>query len=685
MAVRVRLFNSAHNRLRCSRAGLALVVHERGAENDALLDYAAQRAAEPGHTVVVVDVGPNIPLEAFEDVAGELGASPGVLRLIFRRPDSRAMIALGSWLADRCHRTVLTPGGPTVAVVGGGLFVPPAGGAGWLRFEAGRGPFEHSRRFPLPLWECPPFAEPRPLGHDAVLEPTPAGAWIHPGGEPGAVDGYRRWLVGGLLPDARLPRIVLGYPGSPVTPLTAVAEFWRALPESLHPEIRFALLGRLDETAAPFGQQLADAVGSPVIVDTGVPSIAPDASGAMHAYTLLPQGTMAWAPYVNELGYYPSGAGGNPAVPVADRAPPADSRADRAHTRSVRVRARRGARGDPQRSVDAPVGRASPTPRRFATRRRSRTRSRSCSTRAPGRSAGEMLRLAREAIGRLEPQVRALVTLLASSGAAGMHYLEPVSPTTADLLAPAFGFEAQQAAVAAEPVPAALPAAQAPDAARPGLPQQPSLVTQPPQAASGQQDPVVQGPVVLDAVVLNAVVQDPAIRASGQPGPQSPDAVPRNLLIQSGVPAGPAAHPAAPYTPGRVGVGRDSRRGGGRGHRTGPRPGRRWHEQSAGDRADRRGCPGGVGRCADDGAGDTAALRFAPGQRDRHAVGARSDRERRAPATSPRPRPRPRRITRPTWPSRLPHRPRKLNRHRPWKLNRNRNLNRNVNRNRNLN
>jgi hypothetical protein len=433
----MRAFGGTRTRLRCTRAGHALVIHPKAGADEALLAFAARRAAEPAHTAVVVDVPPDTPVEAFEDVIDELAACPGVLRLMPARPDFVSTAAFGLWLANRCHRTVLAHDGRAITVAGGGLFIRPGVGSGWMRFDSGRGPFVHSRRFPRPYWDCPALAEPQTLGSCAMLCPTPAGAWIIGTDGSGAAEvDERHWIVNSLLPDARMPRIVVGYPGSPITPLSAVAQFWHSMPESVHPAMRFSLLGALDDTSAPFGQLLADAVDAPVIVGVGVRSVGVDAKGGPTMHTVLPEGTMVWFPYVRELGYLPAAANGGTApapVPIEYR-PPIPGLPERepgVYEYDYDAVLEVTQSGLWMRPSAVPAGShairgAAPEPDRVKVVY-------DASTQETGR---RMLVLAREAVSRLEPGIRAIAALLAPPNAAE-RYLVATAPTgvAADLAA----------------------------------------------------------------------------------------------------------------------------------------------------------------------------------------------------------------------------------------------------------
>jgi len=317
MAGRMRLLGSRQAPLRVRRAGLAVLVHPKGGEDPRPLEFVARRAVEPGHTVVGLDVEADTLPEAYEELLEELGACPGILRLVPVRSGAASTLSLGAWLAERCGRTVLAYEGSVHPVVGGGLYIPSGAGAGWLRMEPGQAPVPHSRRFPRPHWECDPFDAPRSLGPRVAVEPLPAGVWIRPHGDTPAARAYRRLLYGSLQPDPWLPRVVLGYPGAPVAALSNLADFWGGLPAGLLPALRFARFGPSDGVAEPFGQALADAVDAPVTVSTGVRLTVPDGKDGIEARTLLPEGTMAWAPYAEDFGYVPSrSTRGIPADPV---------------------------------------------------------------------------------------------------------------------------------------------------------------------------------------------------------------------------------------------------------------------------------------------------------------------------------------------------------------------------------
>ena len=451
MAVRMKLSGAHQAPLRVRRAGSALLVFPKGGEDPRPVEFTANRIAEPGHTAVGLDIAPETPPEAFEAVLDELGSCPGVLRLIPVRSGTVSTLNIGAWLAERCGRTVLAYDGQAQLVAGGGLYIPPGAGTGWLRMEPGivpasagegtGGPYgapagspsssvvtaPHSRRFPRPYWECAPLDESRNLGPRAVVEPLPAGVWIRPPGDSPTVRAYRKLLVGSLPSDAWLPRVVLGYPGAPMTSLSSLAEFWSSLPANLLQAVRFARFGPADGVPEPFGQALADAVDAPVVVGTGVQLAVPNDAGGLETRTLLPEGTMAWVPYASEFGYVPSrstqGVAADP-VPISYRAPIAGL-AEVQH--GVYVYGENALLEVTQSGL---------------WMRPADTSSRSVGIRTvppePGQAkvffdtgdldtAIRMQVLAREAVGRLEPQARAAARLLAAGEVEGDGQAQPVT------------------------------------------------------------------------------------------------------------------------------------------------------------------------------------------------------------------------------------------------------------------
>ena len=324
MTVKLRPLRRSRTQLRCTRSGSRVLIHPGDMHQNALFDFVRWCAAEPGYTVVALCVPPEGGPEILEDVIEDLAACPGVLRLIPAQLGTDSTLEYGEWLARRLGRAVLAHQGPVTTVPGGGLYIQPTAGAGWLGFDRGGASLPHSRRFPRPSWDCAPFAEPRGFGPEAALDPLPAGVWIHPAEESADVLAFRRWLIGNVPADPLLPRVVLGYPGAPMPPISAVAEFWNSLPGALRPAVRFAGFGGSDDGMALYGQTLADALDTPVVLADGVQLAQPTPGGGFELRTVLRRGVMAWSPYVGDLGYLPvrstGGVVGDPVI-IGHRAP----------------------------------------------------------------------------------------------------------------------------------------------------------------------------------------------------------------------------------------------------------------------------------------------------------------------------------------------------------------------------
>lgn len=182
-----------------------MLIHPRGQEDDALLNVLRWNATEPGYTTVAVSVPPQTGPEALEDVIDDLSACPGVLRLIPARKNGDSIPGAGGWLAQRLGRPVIAPEGRVAAVPGGGLYISPGDGAGWLRFDPGGENVQYSRRFPRPSWDCVQLSERRRLVEDSAVDPLPSGAWIRPDGDSPDVIAFRSWLIGSIAPTRCCP------------------------------------------------------------------------------------------------------------------------------------------------------------------------------------------------------------------------------------------------------------------------------------------------------------------------------------------------------------------------------------------------------------------------------------------------------------------------------------------------
>jgi hypothetical protein len=236
-------------------------------------------------------------------------------------------IQLGQWLAGKLGRTVLAYDGQVLRVSRGALFAPVAAGRGWRPLGAGQGAAPGSRRFPAPQWATDVLEQPAALSGTADMEPLPGGTWIRPpaaGTAAGMIDPHRRWLTSWLAWRDDQVYAVLGYPGAPPVAMADVGRFWHMLSSRTRAMVRFVAYGPVAVPAGrPLGQELADRLGGPVGVCTGIPWSGQATSDVVRTQVLREDGTPGWRPYATQLGYRPAGqAGAAPPPTVLGHRPP---------------------------------------------------------------------------------------------------------------------------------------------------------------------------------------------------------------------------------------------------------------------------------------------------------------------------------------------------------------------------
>lgn len=285
--------------------GDVVVVHAGDGGTEEARSLAASLPADPGCQVVVADLPPESPVEAWESVAAALPDAQRPVRLVPGRRPRYLGPHVGPWLAERIARPVLAPCG-LVIENHAGLFVHYGPNTGWAWFRPGRAPEWAAKRFPRPAWESPEFAEVRALGAGAVVEPLPAGVWIRPAGADSAFERGRVRLVRTVPCLLDAPTIVLGSPDVPGLDPVDVKEFWRALPDEVRAKARFVGFGGLAvPSGVPFGQALADVLEAPVLCCTGIPTGAP---GVPDVFAVRQDGSHGWRPFVREIAYRPGDA-----------------------------------------------------------------------------------------------------------------------------------------------------------------------------------------------------------------------------------------------------------------------------------------------------------------------------------------------------------------------------------------
>ncbi|OIK26145.1 hypothetical protein VT52_017895 [Streptomyces malaysiense] len=302
--------------MQCRAEGRALLVHPKGEPDPHAAAFAAGLAADPQHTLAVVDL-PHGSLEGSADAVARLLAGRGEsLRLVFGRGTPQESRRAAQRIADRLGRLVLAPDGAVLPTDGGGLFIPSEHGAGWLRFRPGRAAERDSRRFPKPRWEFSTFDRPWTTSGNGIAEPAPCGVWVRsPHDHPAAGSGRR--LVDRLPSHPDILTVILGSPGGTPVTLADVTRLWETVLPSARSWVRFLHLGPvvLPEGAEALGQELADALGQQVVLYAGVPVESRDGLASPEVAAVRPDGTLGHRPFVSELMYFPR-TGGVPAPPA---------------------------------------------------------------------------------------------------------------------------------------------------------------------------------------------------------------------------------------------------------------------------------------------------------------------------------------------------------------------------------
>jgi hypothetical protein len=302
--------------------GSALVLHSADGRGPSasMCAFADFLAAEHSWIAVVVDPRVVADRQLCQAAATVLAELPENVRLVAGAPVNCDLLTLAEAAARLSGRAVLAHDGLCVPRIGGELHIPSDSGRGWLRCEPGRGAVRYSRRLPSPDWECAELGEEYGLDGNLVIEPIPAGAWIHArsaGSAASAVIGNLRSQLTERMPvDRAVPRLVLGGPDGCAAPAVA-ARIWRALPEPAQFAARFSVFG-LDRVAGlRFGQELADAVDAAIVVGLGVPMAARSAAGGQELRALGADGLLRSSAGLEEFGFLPAvWSGGCPQQPV---------------------------------------------------------------------------------------------------------------------------------------------------------------------------------------------------------------------------------------------------------------------------------------------------------------------------------------------------------------------------------
>ncbi|NUL07923.1 hypothetical protein HRW07_32895, partial [Streptomyces lunaelactis] len=302
--------------------GDAVLIPPKGEPDRRALAFAERLARDVQNTLVVIDLPAGAVDRECEAVARLLSRDRyGTLRLVFGRGTREEIRTAGQRIADRLAREVLVPDGRVVPTLAGGLFIPSDQGDGWLRCRPGRPAQRDSRRFPKPHWEFSTPARPLPTGTHTVAEPVPGGVWVRDiRTEPSAA--HRKRLVEDLPTHPDLLLVIVGSPGAPAVGLDDLARFWDTVLPNARAAVRFVLYGAVDVPAAVApGQEMANALGHPVVLCAGLPAGAPG-SGDMEVSA--GDATPGRRPYADELSYVPVRAGHAPPPALSGLRPPLD-------------------------------------------------------------------------------------------------------------------------------------------------------------------------------------------------------------------------------------------------------------------------------------------------------------------------------------------------------------------------
>ncbi|BBA96931.1 hypothetical protein RVR_2457 [Actinacidiphila reveromycinica] len=311
-------------RLEVSGTDRVLIVHEAGAVPDHLDRAAAElrRRSHPADRVTVLtgagfddhDALLAALVPALANAGGDGG--PRTVRLAMARAGTEAdgQPALAHTLADALPCDVVAPAGLVVVAPGGTLFAPDLPGVpgGWWRFSPGLTPRRTGTRLPAPAWQNAVERAAPPTADGCVVEQIPAGLLVLPVGAPPEDAGALCYAVP-VDPDG--PLLLVGSSRTAAVPPDVLAEVIAALPGPIRSTVRLVPGGGTDLLAA--GQGVADLLGIPVRVSTGMPLLldAPSGpTGSPRTFLTDADGEPSWRPYVEVVTCEPA-SGGRPSAP----------------------------------------------------------------------------------------------------------------------------------------------------------------------------------------------------------------------------------------------------------------------------------------------------------------------------------------------------------------------------------
>lgn len=292
-----------------------LIVHTGSAPSEHLARAAAElRRGHPADQVtVLVGAGFGVPEALYAALTPELANArkegARIVRLVMARAAEPGGGALAQALAEAVSCDVLAPAGLIVVVPGGTLFAPDLPGApgGWWHFSPGLTPHRTGMRLPEPPWQSAVERAAPPTTAGCVVEQIPAGLLVLPVGVPSEGADALRYAVP---PDPAGPLVLVGSSRTGAVPADALAEVIAALPGAVRAGVRLAPGDGAD--LLPAGQGVADLLGIPVRVATGLPLLldAPSApAGSPRTVLTDTEGEPSWRPYVEAVTCTPADGG----------------------------------------------------------------------------------------------------------------------------------------------------------------------------------------------------------------------------------------------------------------------------------------------------------------------------------------------------------------------------------------
>ncbi|MFF4899720.1 hypothetical protein [Streptomyces sp. NPDC001068] len=208
--------------------------------------------------------------------------------------------ALARQVADGWNVTVEAPADAVHPVPGGSLYAP----GGWLGFAPGAAPVPIGARCPRPAWEQALDAVPGHTAGGHVIERIPAGLLLRPARSPASAPGDLHHTV--PLDPRRLTVVVTGLPEDEEAAALDVAGVLSLLPGPVRDGVRLAPGGPGD--LLPLGCRVADRLGAPVLVATGLPLLTDGPSAGargVRSVVLGADGAPGWLPFVNAAEVHP--------------------------------------------------------------------------------------------------------------------------------------------------------------------------------------------------------------------------------------------------------------------------------------------------------------------------------------------------------------------------------------------